>query len=82
MGTQATISIMNANTLRAWSSAMDEPRWLLERRMQALELAGTLALPDVEKIKLEKWDLTNMEITNLRMRGQVWKMHLRLFEVW
>ncbi|GJM75069.1 hypothetical protein HMSSN036_72850 [Paenibacillus macerans] len=50
MGIQARIS-MNANALRAWSSAKDEPRWLLERRIRALELAGTLGLPKVEKIK-------------------------------
>ncbi|MFP4977797.1 Fe-S cluster assembly protein SufD [Paenibacillus sp. CN-4] len=53
---QAKIS-ENANKLSAWSSAKGEPRWLLERRMQALELAETLALPSVEKIKLEKWEL-------------------------
>ncbi|MNW49395.1 FeS cluster assembly protein SufB [compost metagenome] len=56
MGTQA-INLMNANALRAWSSAMGEPHWLLERRIQALELAGTLELPKVEKTKLEKWDI-------------------------
>lgn len=48
---------MNVDELRAWSSAKDEPRWLLERRIRALELAGTLELPSVEKIKLEKWDI-------------------------
>ena len=56
MGTQA-INLMNANALRAWSSAIGEPHWLLERRIQALKLAGTLELPKVEKTKLEKWDL-------------------------
>ncbi|MBJ8193821.1 Fe-S cluster assembly protein SufD, partial [Bacillus cereus] len=48
---------MNVDDLRAWSSAKDEPRWLIERRVHALELAGTLELPKVEKINLEKWDI-------------------------
>lgn len=56
MDIQARVS-MNVDDLRAWSSAKDEPRWLIERRVHALELEGTLELPKVEKINLEKWDI-------------------------
>ncbi|WP_432421721.1 Fe-S cluster assembly protein SufD [Paenibacillus peoriae] len=56
MDIQARVS-MNVDDLRAWSSAKNEPRWLIERRVHALELAGTLELPKVEKINLEKWDI-------------------------
>lgn len=56
MGIHAT-DLVDADALRAWSDGKGEPQWLLEHRLQALELAGTLELPKVEKIKLEKWNI-------------------------
>ena len=56
MGTQE-INLMNINALRVWSSAKDEPHWLLERRIHALEQVSKLELPQVEKIKIENWDI-------------------------
>nr|WP_269847184.1 Fe-S cluster assembly protein SufD [Paenibacillus sonchi] len=41
----------------AWSRAKAEPQWLLEQRLQALKQAENLELPEVEKMKLERWDI-------------------------
>lgn len=43
--------------IKAWSQASGEPAWLTELRLNALELAGTLEWPKLEKMKLERWDL-------------------------
>ncbi|QQZ64303.1 Fe-S cluster assembly protein SufD [Paenibacillus sonchi] len=48
---------MNADDLCAWSRAKAEPQWLLEQRLQALKQAENLELPEVEKMKLERWDI-------------------------
>nr|WP_208810853.1 Fe-S cluster assembly protein SufD [Paenibacillus jilunlii] len=48
---------MNADDLCAWSRAKAEPQWLLEQRLQALKQVEDLELPEVEKIKLERWDI-------------------------
>lgn len=43
--------------IKAWSQASGEPAWLTELRLNALELAGTLEWPKLEKMKLERWNL-------------------------
>ncbi|MEC0166971.1 Fe-S cluster assembly protein SufD [Paenibacillus graminis] len=48
---------VDADDLCAWSKAKAEPQWLLEQRLQALKQAEDLELPEVEKIKLEHWDI-------------------------
>lgn len=58
MSTQ-TILPVEASSLAAFSDRLSEPNWLKESRLQALELAGQLELPKLEKTKIERWNLNN-----------------------
>ncbi|MDO7908486.1 Fe-S cluster assembly protein SufD [Paenibacillus sp. JX-17] len=57
MTTQTTLPV-NSDTLRAWAQQKNEPAWLTELRLKALELAGQLELPQFEKTKIDRWDLS------------------------
>lgn len=57
--TTQTILPMEASVLAAISEQSGEPAWLKERRLHALELAGGLELPKLEKTKIERWSLQN-----------------------
>jgi Fe-S cluster assembly protein SufD len=39
-----------------YSKANQEPDWFLEKRLSALQLAGELELPSLEKTKIDKWN--------------------------
>jgi len=39
------------------SKAKGEPEWMTELRAEALELAQTLQLPKLEKVKIDRWDV-------------------------
>lgn len=45
------------DSLRALSDSKREPAWLSELRQQALELAGKLELPVLEKMKIDRWNI-------------------------
>ncbi|MBR2680341.1 MAG: SufD family Fe-S cluster assembly protein, partial [Exiguobacterium sp.] len=49
---------LDAQALSARAEALGGPAWMVNRRKEAAELAPTLALPKVEKIKIDKWDFT------------------------
>ncbi|GGA52515.1 Fe-S cluster assembly protein SufD [Paenibacillus physcomitrellae] len=57
--TTLTVLPVEASALNAFSERNSEPAWLKERRLKALELAGQLELPKLEKMKLERWNLKN-----------------------
>ncbi|MFY0543958.1 Fe-S cluster assembly protein SufD [Brevibacillus sp. H7] len=40
-----------------YSKANQEPAWFLEKRLSALEAAGKLGLPVLEKTKIDKWNI-------------------------
>jgi Fe-S cluster assembly protein SufD len=40
-----------------YSKANQEPAWFLEKRLAALQKAGELALPALEKTKIDKWNI-------------------------
>lgn len=40
-----------------FSNQMKEPSWILEQRLNALDLAEQLDLPKLEKTKIDKWNL-------------------------
>ncbi|MBN3522953.1 Fe-S cluster assembly protein SufD [Paenibacillus apiarius] len=56
MSTQ-TILPVDRETVAALSSRKNEPAWLAEFRLQALEKAATLDYPKLEKTKIERWNL-------------------------
>ncbi len=57
--TTQTILPVNAEGLRQLSEQRQEPTWLTENRLKALELAATLELPKLEKMRIERWDIQN-----------------------
>lgn len=56
--TTQTILPVDSVALRALSESKNEPAWLTEQRQAALELAGSLALPKLEKTKIERWNIS------------------------
>ncbi|MDF2723927.1 MAG: Fe-S cluster assembly protein SufD [Paenibacillus sp.] len=56
MSTQTVLPI-DRNSVADLSKSRNEPSWLTDLRLQALELAGTLELPKLEKTRLDRWQL-------------------------
>lgn len=57
--TLQTILPLNLEALKSLSQQKNEPAWLTENRLKALELASKLELPKPEKTKIDKWDLSD-----------------------
>lgn len=57
--TLQTILPLNAESLKSLSEQKNEPAWLTESRLSALELASRLELPKPEKTKIDKWNLSS-----------------------
>lgn len=57
--TTQTILPINAEGLNQLSKQRQEPAWLTENRLKALELAANLELPKLEKMRIERWDIQN-----------------------
>lgn len=55
--TTQTILPVNAEALKTWSAGKQEPAWLTESRLAALELAGRLELPKLEKQRIDRWNI-------------------------
>ncbi|AWB44015.1 Fe-S cluster assembly protein SufD [Paenibacillus sp. CAA11] len=58
MSTQTVLPV-EASELAAFSKNSGEPAWLSERRAKALEQAGSLELPKLEKTRIDRFDLQN-----------------------
>ncbi|MET3292641.1 Fe-S cluster assembly protein SufD [Brevibacillus fluminis] len=43
--------------ITAYSKANNEPEWALNKRLAAFDASGTLALPHLEKTKIDKWNI-------------------------
>lgn len=56
--TTQTILPVDSVALRALSESKNEPAWLTDQRQAALELAGSLELPKLEKTKIERWNIS------------------------
>ncbi|WP_010272145.1 Fe-S cluster assembly protein SufD [Paenibacillus senegalensis] len=56
MSTQ-TILPIDRNSVFELSTSKNEPEWMTNLRLQALELAGQLELPKLEKTSLKRWQL-------------------------
>lgn len=55
--TTDTLLHIDADSIRAFSKQLNEPAWLTDTRLEALELAKQLDLPKVEKTKINRWKL-------------------------
>ncbi len=49
---------VNREAVAERATRLGEPSWMVAKRQDALDLAPTLALPKVEKIKIEGWNFT------------------------
>ncbi|MEC0089401.1 Fe-S cluster assembly protein SufD [Paenibacillus macquariensis] len=54
--TTQTILPVNTESLKEISLGNNEPAWLTELRLEALELAGQLELPRLEKTRIDRWN--------------------------
>lgn len=50
---------MDTQAIAARAVQLGGPEWLVSRRNEAAELVATLALPKVEKIKIDQWDFAS-----------------------
>ena len=56
MTTEATVPF-NRDAVLAQAKLNQEPEWLIQLRVEALELAQTLAYPKLEKTNINRWEL-------------------------
>jgi Fe-S cluster assembly protein SufD len=55
--TTQTILPIDRQTIVELSKLRQEPEWMTELRVEALELAGSLELPKLEKTRIDRWNL-------------------------
>lgn len=56
MTTETTLP-MGRDRVEAIATANKEPEWLKAKRLEALELAGRLELPKLEKTRIDRWNI-------------------------
>lgn len=52
-----TVLPIDRHSVSDLSKSRNEPTWLTELRLKALELAGSLELPKLEKTRIDRWEL-------------------------
>jgi len=52
-----TVLPIDRNSVADLSASRNEPSWMTDLRLNALELAGTLELPKLEKTRIDRWNL-------------------------
>ncbi len=52
-----------------FSNSQEEPKWMLDLRLDALEKAAELALPKIERVKFHRWPLMNVGNINEEVLG-------------
>lgn len=57
--TTQTVLPVEAEQLKQLSAKRGEPDWLTDSRTKALQLAAELELPQLEKTRIDRWDLSN-----------------------
>ncbi|MGX6962369.1 Fe-S cluster assembly protein SufD [Vagococcus xieshaowenii] len=55
-----TIKQTYLDQVKAFSVKQGEPEWMLNHRLVALDKIDELALPVIERVKMHRWDLTDM----------------------
>lgn len=58
MTTQTALPV-NRNSVAAMSRELNEPEWMANQRLEAIDLAEKLELPQLEKARLEQWPISN-----------------------
>ncbi|MGX7031324.1 Fe-S cluster assembly protein SufD [Vagococcus zengguangii] len=56
-----TIKQTYLEAVKAFSVNQGEPEWMLTLRLAALDQVDELALPVIERVKMHRWGLTNMQ---------------------
>ncbi|GEC93653.1 Fe-S cluster assembly protein SufD [Brevibacillus formosus] len=51
----------DSEAITQYSKANQEPAWFLEKRLAGLKAAGELALPALEKTKIDKWNTVDFD---------------------
>lgn len=54
-----TVLPIDRNSVADLSASRSEPSWMTELRLKALELAGSLELPKLEKTRIDRWNLSS-----------------------
>ncbi len=52
-----TVLPIDRDTIAALSDSRNEPSWMKELRLAALDLAGQLELPKLEKTRIDRWNI-------------------------
>jgi Fe-S cluster assembly protein SufD len=62
MTTETNLSY-DKDFIRSFSKELNEPAWMEELRLKALELSETLPMPRPDKTKIDKWNFTQFDST-------------------
>jgi Fe-S cluster assembly protein SufD len=52
-----------------FSASQEEPQWMLDLRLKALEKCEELDLPKIERVKIHRWPLMNVGNLNEEILG-------------
>ena len=59
--TTVTTLPFDENYVKEYSKKHNEPAWMKDFRLEALELANTLELPKPDKTKITRWNFTEFK---------------------
>lgn len=62
---------MTKQSIKEFSQAKAEPKWLQERRLLALEKMEQLDLPNIERVKFQRWNLGDGSIAENELTANV-----------
>jgi Fe-S cluster assembly protein SufD len=68
MTTETNLSF-DKDFVRSFSKEMNEPAWMEEFRLNALELSETLPMPRPDKTKIDKWNFTQFDRLTVKSEG-------------
>lgn len=68
MTTETNLSF-DKDFVRSFSKEMNEPAWMEEFRLNALELSETLPMPRPDKTKIDKWNFTQFDRHTVKSEG-------------
>ncbi|MDR7079002.1 Fe-S cluster assembly protein SufD [Neobacillus niacini] len=68
MTTETNLSF-DKDFVRSFSKEMNEPAWLEELRLKALELSENLPMPRPDKTKIDKWNFTQFDRHTVKSDG-------------
>jgi Fe-S cluster assembly protein SufD len=57
-----TMSAMSREQVTGLSQVQNEPKWVLDKRLEAFSAIQTLALPKLEKTNIDRWNFTQFSL--------------------